>query len=569
MWGLKVAASLVVAAVVMPGVRASAARPGLSWCSESTLDNFRIPKERKPELSQIKVVVNNTFMQDVVDEVFIRQQAPCEGITQEEVIHIDGENAALVLRDDGEIGLFWTVPDTMPIFQEVDDFCILVTNPNKMWGTFLAKFCFPNATLQLEQDLQFCSDVTCVRKCCPPQMALASSTSCGPVPDGEGWRPSLASNDSGAGATPVHMLYGPPRLCEKALLYQEFSILPSGMVALEQMTMNVDINGYCIDTFQHSPQEMALVCLDKVAPAWHCEWKTIFIKPVLLGVSSVCLIITWLVYVSIAKLRSLNEGRCLLSLVSALFVAYVTLIILNFTASEEASTSCVVTGRLCHFALLASYFWMNVLSFHTFVQLRSQMDDKWESPLVFFLYSLYAWGCPLVVMVVGVTLDAVQSDAIRPYIDYNCWFIATDRPAFFAYLYGPMLVLLLVNVVFFVGCVVLLLCCRRRVTFSPSTGQLQNFGAWVYVRLFILMGILWLTEVVSWHYLQYCSIPEYIIDIINSLQGVYIFLVTVTCRRNLKVFHCGRPKLVQAGRHGEITTTTGEESEMAANPLVK
>lgn len=35
-----------------------------------------------------------------------------------------------------------------------------------------------------------------------------------------------------------------------------------------------------------------------------------------------------------------------------------------------------------------------------------------------------------------------------------------------------------------------------------------------------------------------------------------------------QVFHCGRPKLIQKGRQGEVTSTTGEASEMAANPLV-
>lgn len=42
--------------------------------------------------------------------------------------------------------------------------------------------------------------------------------------------------------------------------------------------------------------------------------------------------------------------------------------------------------------------------------------------MVFSLYSLYAWGCPLVLVLVGVVLDAVQADAVRPDIDTSCWF---------------------------------------------------------------------------------------------------------------------------------------------------
>lgn len=252
-----VAACVVVAAVMMSGVRASAARPGLSWCSESTLDNFRITKDQKPELGLIGVVVNNNYEENVVDEVFIRQQLPCEGITQEEVVHLDGERAELILRD-GEISLFWGPPDTMPIFQEVDDFCITASRDSQgSWGTFLAKFCFPIASLQVQKDLQSCSEITCVRKCCPPQMALSRESFCATVEDGKSWHPNLTSDAPGDAATPVHMLYGPPRHCDKALRYDEFSILPSGMVQMDQLFENVD--GYCIDTMQDTSQEIALV----------------------------------------------------------------------------------------------------------------------------------------------------------------------------------------------------------------------------------------------------------------------------------------------------------------------
>ena len=77
----------------------------------------------------------------------------------------------------------------------------------------------------------------------------------------------------------------------------------------------------------------------------YCELKIAVLKPVLMGVSSVCLIFVWFVYILVAKLRSFNEGRCILSLVSALFVAHVTFIILNFMTGANESPFCVVTGE--------------------------------------------------------------------------------------------------------------------------------------------------------------------------------------------------------------------------------
>lgn len=564
-----VAAAAIVVVVAVPAVGASASRPGLSWCSESSIDNLAVDVSQKPELGQIEVVVNSSYALDVVDKVWVRKQAPCEGITQPEVVILDGEAARLVLQDDDEISLYWRPPDTLPLFQEVQEFCITANrdSPEGPWNTFLAKFCFPNALLQTEKDVQSCSEMTCVRKCCPQGQAMAPGAMCAAEEEGDSWHPSLASGEPGAAATTIHMLYGPPRLCHNALVYHNFSILPSGMLKL-QGELSTDVDGYCIDTFQGRPfQSVAMVCEEKVT-AWHCDWKYLLLKPALLGVSCVFLLLTWLVYVSVAELRASNEGGCVISLVSSLLVTYATLIVLNLTAEDFAYFSCVVAGRLCHLSTLAAFFWMNVLSFHTFMQLRSRQDPAWERPLVFRLYSVYAWCCPLVLVLVGVVLDAVAADVIRPNIDTSCWFY--DASAYWVYLYGPMLLLLLVNAVFFVGCIMLLCCGRGRHTYELSAVPQQTCGAWVCVRLVIIMGILWLMEVATWSFAAYCSIPEWIFDVVNSLQGVYIFLVTVCCRRNLKVFHCGCPRLVHRGKHREAGSPfgSGEASEVAANPLV-
>lgn len=87
------------------------------------------------------------------------------------------------------------------------------------------------------------------------------------------------------------------------------------------------------------------VCQEK-ARAWNCEWKYLVLKPVLLGVSCVCLVLTWLVYVSVGNLRASNEGGCVISLTTSLLVTYATLIVLNVTADDSAFFSCVVAGEL-------------------------------------------------------------------------------------------------------------------------------------------------------------------------------------------------------------------------------
>lgn len=257
---------LCVAAVLVTWLAAgvSASRRGLSWCSESSVDNMPVTKSQKPELGQIEVFVNNSYELGMVDEVWIRQQASCEGITQPEVVYLDGRAARLGLQNNGEISLFWRPPDTLPLFQEVDEFCITASrdSPEGPWTTFLAKFCYPNALFETDKDVHFCSEITCVRKCCPRGQAMARGSSCAAVEEGDSWHPSIASGEPGAAATSVHMLYGPPRNCENALLYDQFSILPSGMVKQGETSVNVD--GYCIDTFEGRPNEsVAMVGIER------------------------------------------------------------------------------------------------------------------------------------------------------------------------------------------------------------------------------------------------------------------------------------------------------------------
>ena len=89
----------------------------------------------------------------------------------------------------------------------------------------------------------------------------------------------------------------------------------------------------------------------------------------------------------------------------------------------------------------------------------------------FIWYSVYAWGLPLVIVAVGQILDNVPTTILRPNFGVvKCWFageqkqaglklkkfviadlaLSTDRMSMLAYFYGPIAVILLSNLIFFV-----------------------------------------------------------------------------------------------------------------------
>lgn len=254
MWGLDSLA--VMAMMAVAGVEGSSALPGLSWCAETTtIDNLKITKDEKPELGQIEVVVNDYIEKNVVDEVFLRKEPQCESFEDPQTAVIDWEKAELVMQDDGDISMFWKPPDTIPIFQKIDNFCI--TNKNSEnpedqstnFATLFAKFCFLKPLLQQDHEWKFCSNVNCVRKCCPEGMSLIGHSSCGPVGHGEDWLPD---------AMQTTVLHGPPRLCPKTLIYHNFSFLPSGMIELDG-SLEVGFHGYCVEQIGDPPSLVAMV----------------------------------------------------------------------------------------------------------------------------------------------------------------------------------------------------------------------------------------------------------------------------------------------------------------------
>ncbi|CAG0901835.1 unnamed protein product [Darwinula stevensoni] len=101
------------------------------------------------------------------------------------------------------------------------------------------------------------------------------------------------------------------------------------------------------------------------------------------------------------------------------------------------------------------------------------------------------------------------------------------------YFYGPVAFLLLVNVVFFA------LTSHHLIRHARNTAHLtsrqkptQNF--WLYLKLFVVMGLSWTTEVISY---LVKGPEEYWIftDAINCLQGLFIFIIVICKKEALKV----------------------------------
>ncbi|KAG8230843.1 hypothetical protein J437_LFUL010240 [Ladona fulva] len=154
----------------------------------------------------------------------------------------------------------------------------------------------------------------------------------------------------------------------------------------------------------------------------------------------------------------------------------------------------------------------------------------------FLYYSAYAWGSPFVILMVTLIMDfapGVPDSFIKPGFGKDrCWF--SSKMATLAYFYGPVAVILLCNIVLFIITAVKIARIKRDTAIlmdaeSRRNDEIQDSNRQrfdIYLKLFIVMGVNWIAEVVSWGvggpgYLWFLT------DIGNTLQGFFIFIILV------------------------------------------
>ncbi|XP_023288845.1 G-protein coupled receptor Mth2 isoform X6 [Orussus abietinus] len=245
---------------------------------------------------------------------------------------------------------------------------------------------------------------------------------------------------------------------------------------------------------------------------------------------------------------------------------------------------------IIHFSFLASFFWLNVMCFDiwwTFGGFRSlQGSAKQREKKKFIMYSIYAWGCATLLTAVCMVMDLVPGipkHYIRPEFGVgSCWYYTNMARAI--YFYGPMGVTVACNICLFVSTAIKIVRHKKDTAHhlkGSDSRRHDDNKQWfnLYLKLFIVMGISWSMEIISWLFEE--SSPKYIwyvSDIGNTLQGVIIFVIFVwkskIKRLLLKRFGCqdrnflSRESTRSAYNSSSRTCTTSAPLQEKANPYV-
>ena len=124
--------------------------------------------------------------------------------------------------------------------------------------------------------------------------------------------------------------------------------------------------------------------------------------------SIVALAITLITFILFSSLRNL-PGCNVINLIIALIIAQALFLSQSLSVVTKSSV-CLSFALGIHFFYLASFFWMNVMAFDlwkTFHKGFSLYVSEISERLLY--YALYAWGMPVIIVVIGIILDATNA----------------------------------------------------------------------------------------------------------------------------------------------------------------
>ncbi|XP_060536474.1 G-protein coupled receptor Mth2-like [Cylas formicarius] len=250
-------------------------------------------------------------------------------------------------------------------------------------------------------------------------------------------------------------------------------------------------------------------------------------------VSVFFIILTIVVYASIPQLLDL-QGVCILHSLFGLGLGYVFLSTIQLETGHGEIT-CSVLAFLTYTFLLYAFFWLNTLSFHiwrttTALQIFSNARN-WVR--TYYIFAIGGTILCLTIVLLAQYTELRAFEHIKPRIGVSaCWFQSLRET--FIYFYGPISVLIVLNMIYFVWTVVVLW-----KAIDNRNSKALKYRLKLCLKLSVIMGLTWIFEMIT---AAMKTQETYLImkilftafDVLNIMQGLLIFLVLVVFRKRVR-----------------------------------
>jgi len=260
---------------------------------------------------------------------------------------------------------------------------------------------------------------------------------------------------------------------------------------------------------------------------------------IIMCLSVACLAATIIIYLVFrsALLRS-DYNKIMLNFSGSLLMAFLVLAVIQVHGNDIYTFSglCLILGHCNVFFFLASFTWMTIMSYFIFDQIHGMnhvvggRGNKYLAKVM-----LIGYGVPALIVIAMIIIELAvdKCSAIHPGFGNRSCLFYNDLSKFLWFL-GPILIMLLINTGMFVYILFNVIKTQNMSAALKSGKRKEKLDRiCLYLRLFVGMGIIWYFEILAffidddadhkWLYLG---------DVLNMLQGVWVFL-TFVCKRNV------------------------------------
>ncbi|CAG9786891.1 unnamed protein product [Diatraea saccharalis] len=317
---------------------------------------------------------------------------------------------------------------------------------------------------------------------------------------------------------------------------------------------------YCIDTFVlENPDGTKTTRMDALACFETSQEEHYYLLTSTCMLTS-CLFIlaTCAVYAWLPELRNLH-GKVLMAYLLCLFFGFCLFSAMQILLYVDNITTnaCIILTIAIYFFLLSAFFWLNVMSFDiwwTFSGKRGLSLEKLSTQGRFYAYAMYAFSIPtaLTILMTALEFSGLPPHPWLPMIkQQGCFLYGTSKLIYF---YGPIVVLCLANMVFFILTAVKITQIKKQTAVLKSKESSRHDQhkkdkqrLLLYIKLFAVMGINWILEVISALYPGAYGLWR-VTDVYNVLIGLTIFIIFV-CKR--KIYYLIKKRIKERYHHNE------------------
>ena len=275
--------------------------------------------------------------------------------------------------------------------------------------------------------------------------------------------------------------------------------------------------------YQNASEGRALLCLseyERLRPVSSSRMKLYIIIPTCYTTSIACLLVTFLIYIRLAALRTV-PGLMLMNLMVALFLAQLSYLLASFGLFSALPVLCQVVAAAQHYFWFCSFAWMAAMSWDIYRCMSDGLLSGGRANSRYLMYTaLCCWIIPALLPSITLLLSLLGWWSLGYDGDSTtCWMANASSVLYLFAL--PVLMVVTCNVVLFVASL-LRLC--RHTRESAFAGRKEDSWRRLLrcMKISSWMGISWLFGILP--NIVTVQALWYVFAVCNAMQGVQILL---------------------------------------------